>query len=99
MVGCSSRAKNRHTADQSATVSGEEIFQLTGFAKLACGVELTAWATLSQRMVLLAGLLLISPYESPERSTDISMFDCPEHRNTSPTRMSWAVCVAPEEAF
>src|SRR4051812_16458208 len=95
MVGCSSRAKNRHTADQSPTVSGVEIFQLTGLAKSTCGVTPVACSTFSQRMVLLAGLL-ISPYESPARSTDISMFDCPEHRNTSPTRTSCAAWVAPE---
>src|SRR5262249_18016869 len=33
------------------------------------------------------------------RSTDISMFDCPEQRKTSPLSTSLTVCVVPELPF
>lgn len=67
----------------------------TGWSNSVSGVGLTECATVSRRKVLFVELE-ISLNESAVRSTDISMFDCPEHRNTSPTRMSLVVCRVPE---
>src|ERR1700728_2089527 len=50
---------------------------------------------LTRRIELLAELL-ISLRESPARSTSSSMFDWPEHRNTSPMRTSLTDWWAPE---
>ena len=71
---CSSRAKKKHTADQSGTVAGAALCQATGSAKCGSGAGLMACATVSMRMVSWAAVL-ISLAESAARSTCSSMLD------------------------
>src|SRR3954465_5604153 len=48
---------------------------------------------------MLGLLVFVSPQELSALATWNSMFDCPEHKNTSPTSTSATFCSAPELDF
>ena len=76
--------------------SGVVFCHCTGVAKSSRGTALSFCPTLSRRRRSLSAPA-ISAREFSVRLTCSSMFDCPEHSQTSPTSTSPTVCVAAPE--